>query len=154
MSALLRAVNRMFNRRAQPSQSPKQVALSSIYGPLELEVLEALWSRAEPLSVRALQDDFPDMAYTTLMTTLDRLFKKGTLVRCKRGRAFFYEPRLSRDEVRSEWATAFFAILLDGDAGSSLILSSFIGAVGERDESLINELEDLLRRRRAEGIKK
>jgi predicted transcriptional regulator len=101
-----------------------------------------------------LQQDFPNVAYTTLMTTLDRLYKKSALVRSKRGRAFFYKTRLSRDEVRSEWATAVFTTLLDGDVGPSLVLSSFIGAVGERDELLLNELEDLLRQRRAESNKK
>jgi len=127
---------------------------SSAYGPLELAVLQALWNRSESASVKALQDDFPDVAYTTLMTTLDRLYKKGALVRGKRGRAFFYAPRLSRDEARSEWATAVFASLLDGGAGSSVILSSFVGAIGELDELLLDELEDLLRQRRGETIKR
>jgi predicted transcriptional regulator len=151
---LIRAVNRMFKQLAEPSLSAKEQTLSSLYGPLELAVLEALWNRSEPVSVRTLQGDFPDAAYTTLMTTLDRLYKKSALVRSKRGRAFFYETRLSRDEVRSEWATAVFTTLLDGDVGASLVLSSFIGAVGERDELLLNELEDLLRQRRAESNKK
>jgi predicted transcriptional regulator len=154
MSTLVKAATRIFNRRGEASQSTKKESLSAIYGPLELAVLQALWNRSESASVKALQDDFPDVAYTTLMTTLDRLYKKGALVRGKRGRAFFYAPRLSRDEVRSEWATAVFTSLLDGDAGSSLILSSFVGAIGELDELLLDELEELLRRRRGESIKK
>jgi predicted transcriptional regulator len=152
MSGLVRSVNRMLNRRAEPSD--KEQTLSSLYGPLELAVLEVLWNRSEPSSVRALQKNFPDVAYTTLMTTLDRLYKKSALVRSKRGRAFFYETRLSRDEVRSEWATAVFTSLLGGDVGASAILSSFVGAVGERDELLLNELEELLRQRRAESNSK
>jgi predicted transcriptional regulator len=154
MNAFVRVVNRMFNQRAEHSRSAKEETLSSLYGPLELAVLEVLWNRSEPSSVRALQKDFPSVAYTTLMTTLDRLYKKSALVRSKHGRAFFYKTRLSRDEVRSEWATAVFTTLLDGDVGASLVLSSFIGAVGERDELLLNELEDLLRQRRAESNKK
>jgi predicted transcriptional regulator len=152
MSGLVRAVNRVLNRRGEPSD--KEETLSSLYGPLELAVLEVLWNRTEPSSVRALQKNFPDVAYTTLMTTLDRLYKKSALVRSKRGRAFFYETRLSRDEVRSEWATAVFTSLLEGDVGASAILSSFVGAVGERDELLLNELEELLRQRRAESNSK
>jgi predicted transcriptional regulator len=152
MSGLLRALNRMLNRRVEPSE--KEETLSSLYGPLELAVLEVLWNRCEPCSVRALQNEFPDVAYTTLMTTLDRLYKKSVLMRSKQGRAFFYQTRLSRDEVRSEWATAVFTTLLDGDVGASLVLSSFVGAVGERDELLLNELEELLRRRRAESDRK
>jgi predicted transcriptional regulator len=152
MSGLVRAVNRMLNRRGEPSD--KEATLSSLYGPLELAVLEVLWNRPEPSSVRALQKSFPDVAYTTLMTTLDRLYKKSALVRTKRGRAFFYATRLSRDEVRSEWTTAVFTSLLEGDVGVSAVLSSFVGAVGERDELLLSELEELLRQRRAESTGK
>ena len=44
-------------------------------------MLEALWARDTPACVRDLQPQFPGVAYTTLMTTLDRLFRKGTLTR-------------------------------------------------------------------------
>jgi hypothetical protein len=101
MNALVRAVNRMFNRRAESSRPAKEETLSSLYGPLELAVLEALWNRSEPLSVRALQTDFPDVAYTTLMTTLDRLYKKSALVRSKRGRAFFRHGGCAIPNLRS-----------------------------------------------------
>ena len=57
-------------------------------GPLEWRVLEALWARTTIASVRDLQPEFPDIAYTTLMTTLDRLHRKGVLLREKNGRAF------------------------------------------------------------------
>ena len=55
--------------------------LESVFGPLERRVLDALWSRSAPACVRDIQPDFPGVAYTTLMTTLDRLFRKGTLRR-------------------------------------------------------------------------
>ena len=42
---------------------------------------------------RDLQPQFPGVAYTTLMTTLDRLFREGTLTRVKSGRAFYYTPK-------------------------------------------------------------
>ena len=70
-------------------------------GPLEWRVLETLWSRETPASVRDLQPEFSEIAYTTLMTTLDRLFRKGVLGRSKQGRAFFYVPRLTRQEFES-----------------------------------------------------
>ena len=75
-------------------------------GPLEWRVLEALWSRTTLASVRDLQPDFPEIAYTTLMTTLDRLYRKSVLRREKSGRAFLYQPRLSRAEFESARATA------------------------------------------------
>ena len=66
--------------------------LAAIFGPLEIRVLEALWARGTAAAVSDLQPQFPGVAYTTLMTTLDRLFRKGTLSRFKSGRAFFYQP--------------------------------------------------------------
>jgi len=57
------------------------------FGPLEWRVLEALWERGDAASVRDLQPRFSDIAYTTLMTTLDRLHRKGVLDRTKQGRA-------------------------------------------------------------------
>ena len=61
--------------------------LETAFGPLESRVLEALWARETAASVRDLQPQFPQVAYTTLMTTLDRLYRKGALMRHKAGRA-------------------------------------------------------------------
>ena len=70
-------------------------------GPLEARVLDALWTRGAACSVRDLQPGFPAIAYTTLMTTLDRLHRKGVLSREKQGRAFAYAPVASRDDFRA-----------------------------------------------------
>lgn len=125
--------------------------LEAIFGPLEIRVLEALWSRATPACVRDLQPQFPGVAYTTLMTTLDRLFRKGTLTREKSGRAFFYRPKASRQELVSQLAGSTFATLLPGDAAAVRpILSMFVDTVGDRDHALLDELEALVRERRQE----
>ena len=89
--------------------SPRQ--LESTFGPLEIRVLETLWARGKPACVRDIQPEFPGVAYTTLMTTLDRLFRKGTLSREKSGRAFFYLPKASEQELISELAGSTFALL-------------------------------------------
>src|SRR5262245_39374175 len=78
---------------------------AGLLGPLEWKVLEALWSSDAPASVRDLTPQFPEIAYTTLMTTLDRLYRKGVLERVKQGRAFFYQTKLSRSEFESARAT-------------------------------------------------
>jgi predicted transcriptional regulator len=120
-------------------------------GPLERRVLEALWSRPDAASVRDLQPEFQEIAYTTLMTTLDRLHRKGVLGRTKRGRAFLYSPYLTRAELESVMAADALRAVLGGD-GSSLrpLLSFFVDAVGERDRDLLDELETLVRARRAD----
>ena len=85
------------------------------------------------------------------MTTLDRLFRKGTLSRAKSGRAFFYRPKSSQQELISELAGSTFATLLPGDAASVRpILSMFVDTVGDRDHALLDELEELVKARRDE----
>lgn len=120
-------------------------------GPLEWRVLECLWSRPEPGSVRDLQPQFPEIAYTTLMTTLDRLFRKGVLSRVKRGRAFVYETRLSRPEFESARAADALRTAIAGDdAALTPLMSFFVDAVSERDSELLDELEAMVHARRAE----
>src|SRR5262245_24949578 len=125
--------------------------LESVFGPLEIRVLNALWGRHAPACVRDLQPQFPGVAYTTLMTTLDRLFRKGTLSREKSGRAFFYRPKSTRQELISELAGSTFATLLPGDAAFARpILSMFVDTVGQHDEALLGDLEELVKARRDE----
>lgn len=125
-------------------------AVTSPFGPLELRVLDALWAHAAPATVRDLQPQFADIAYTTLMTTLDRLHRKGVLTREKSGRAFRYATTHSRDELESQLAAgALRAALVSDDAALRPLMSCFVDAVGERDRALLGELEALVRARRA-----
>jgi BlaI family transcriptional regulator, penicillinase repressor len=128
-----------------------QASIANRLGPLEWRVLETLWTRTVPTSVRDLQPEFPETAYTTLMTTLDRLHRKGVLDRTKKGRAFFYAPHLTRAEFESARVTDALRVALEGD-GATLgpLLSSFVQAVSDRDRELLDELEALVRARRAE----
>ena len=74
----------------------------SLPPPLELRCLQALWVLGEA-NVRDVQLALEDrkLAYTTVMTVLDRLVRRGGVERRKTGRAFIYVPVLSRDCVRS-----------------------------------------------------
>lgn len=125
--------------------------LEAAFGPLEVKVLETLWERSAPSCVRDVQPQFPGVAYTTLMTTLDRLFRKGVLNREKAGRAFYYRPKMSQQLLLSQLTGSTLANLLPGDAASMRpILSMFVETVGERDSGLLDELEELVRARRDE----
>ena len=97
-----------------------------------------------------VEDDCEELAYTTLMTTLDRLFKKGMLTRTEEGRAFRYAPRLSREELHRETAGEAFRELLDASPASSLPLSSLVEVLGERDAQLLDDLAKLVQRKRRE----
>ena len=123
--------------------------LDETVGPLERRVLDCLWARPTRASVRDLQPDFPSTAYTTLMTTLDRLYRKGWLARAKVGRAFFYEPRSSREELALELARrAFQRVLGTGNVVLRPVLSTLVDAVSEHDAEALDELERLVRERR------
>ena len=125
--------------------------ISESFGPLEVQVLEAVWAEGGPVTVRAIQDAFPRLAYTTLMTTLDRLHRKGVLERTKVGRAFAYEAPLSRHEMELRLASQSIEGILGGHGRSALapLLSCFVDAVGERDRHLLDDLEALLQAKRA-----
>ena len=70
--------------------------------PLELECLKALWGIGEGTvrDVRHVMVGNKNLAYTTVMTVLDRLEKRGGVSRRKQGRSFVYMPKLSREELR------------------------------------------------------
>jgi predicted transcriptional regulator len=129
----------------------KRVAgdLEQFFGTLEIRVLEALWRRRGPQSVRTLQSAFDDIAYTTLMTTLDRLHRKGVLDREKLGRAFVYQPRQSRDELVSSLSGQALEAVFGGRATElKPILSFFVETVSREDRESLAALERLVEERR------
>src|SRR5271156_1805808 len=119
-------------------------------GPLEERMLEGLWTRGSATVRELVEGGYRDLAYTTVMTTLDRLFKKGLLTRCEQGRAFRYAPRFSREELHREVAGHAFRQLLDASPASSLPLSFLVEILGERDEQLLDDLRKLVERKRRE----
>jgi len=124
-------------------------------GPLEREVMGLIWRRpkeAAEVSVRDIHLAFEErLAYTTLMTTLDRLHKKGLLDRRRSGRAFFYSPRFSPDEFERDVAREVINTLLGrGSDGVEPILACIIDAVSERDRALLDELDRLIKEKRRE----
>ena len=99
------------------------------------------------MAVRDLQADFPTLAYTTLMTTMDRLHRKGVLERRKIGRAFAYRAVSSRGELESGFVARALQPLLRG-GNAEPILSFFVDEVSRQDDRLLDELERLVREKR------
>jgi predicted transcriptional regulator len=122
--------------------------LHNSLGTLEREILSLCWERNE-LSVRdaGAQLSSP-VAYTTVMTTMDRLFKKGLLSRRKSGRAFLYSPTATRQELEDAVASELVHSLLDRQSEPLPVLSSLVDAVSERDRALLDDLERLVREKR------
>jgi len=90
-------------------------------GDLERVVMDLLWSRPNGGTVREVSDALPDrkLAYTTLMTVLDRLTRKGFLDRTLEGRAWRYQPVHSRDHYVAELMLG--ALALTGDRDAALV---------------------------------
>jgi predicted transcriptional regulator len=132
-------------------EDPRPEILSQTFGPLEIQVLKAIWQGAGPATVRDLHASFPRIAYTTLMTTLDRLHKKGVLDRTKVSRAFAYEARFDRAETERRLAARSIEDLLGAARERRALeplLSCFVDAVSERDRLLLDDLERLLKAKR------
>ena len=120
-------------------------------GPLEVTVMEILWERGES-NVRDVVDRLGrPLAYTTVMTTLDRLFKKGLLARRKADRAFLYSPALDRAQWEHKRTGEFVAgFLTSAEPSRDLLISCLVDAVGRHDEALLDELEKKIKLRRKE----
>lgn len=123
-------------------------------GPLEQRTLDALWTRGSATVRELIDESCTGLAYTTVMTTLDRLYKKHLLTRSEEGRAFRYTPRFSREELDREAAGHAFRQLLDSSPSSSLPLSFLVEILGERDAQLLDDLRSLVERKRRELAKR
>jgi predicted transcriptional regulator len=98
-------------------------------GVLEREVMDAVWTAGD-VTVRDTRSLLPRrVAYTTVMTTLDRLFKKGLVVRSRVGKAFVYRAARTRQQTQAA------------------ILSNLVDSVGS-DNDVLDTLEQLVRERK------
>ena len=92
------------------------------FGDLEAVIMDRLWTWNRPTTVREVLDDlqtYRDIAYTTVMTVMDNLHRKGALTREKDGRAWRYLPARSRDDYAAQ------------------LLSSVLDEAGDRSETLM-----------------
>ncbi|HEY2843270.1 MAG TPA: BlaI/MecI/CopY family transcriptional regulator [Bryobacteraceae bacterium] len=90
--------------------------------PLELACLRALWQLGEGTvhDVRRVLSKERVLAYTTILTLLDRLEKRGCAARRKPSRSFLYRPRISRDTMRDRALKQLLAGFFDGSAETLL----------------------------------
>lgn len=119
-------------------------------GPLERRLLEVIWERGNATVRELVESGNTGLAYTTLMTTLDRLYKKNLLSRQAEGRAFRYAPRFTRQELHREEAGEAFRQMLDASPAASLPLSYLVEIVSEYDARLLHDLSRLIESKRRE----
>ncbi|MGD9518012.1 MAG: BlaI/MecI/CopY family transcriptional regulator [Armatimonadota bacterium] len=121
-------------------------------GDLEAAVMKVIWQAGEPLPVeavrQALEDEGHKIAYTTVMTTLARLHKKGLLEREMHGRAYHYWAALTEDEFAHTVAESAINSVLGTFSGPAV--AYFVEALSERDPRQLDLLAELLERKRNE----
>jgi predicted transcriptional regulator len=113
-------------------------------GPLEQGILEQVWRAAREVTVREVMAAMPrPLAYTTVMTTLERLHRKGVVSRRKVGRAFLYAPATSPEQFTAGLVRRWLGRLA-GRGAVRPLLASLVDAIGEHEASLLPELQRLV----------
>lgn len=124
-----------------------------VLGELESAVMEILWAKPEQ-SVNEVEErlrEKRDIAHTTVLTTLDRMHRKGYLTREKQAKAFVYSPQYTRDEFERTMAQEVLGALIGHSAETAL--STFVDLIGN-DPSALDQLEAKIREKRRQRAKK
>ena len=114
-----------------------------LLGPLELQVMVVTWNLCT-CSVRDVVDQLPQrLAYTTIMTTLVRLFRKGMVRRTKEHNKFVYSPTCTELQWQ-EWAAdeAAERFLTTQNVPRKLLVSSLRKAMGEQEPGAVSSTEE------------
>jgi predicted transcriptional regulator len=112
------------------------------FGDLEAVIMTRVWDRGIRVTVRDLVDELQrerPIAYTTVMTTMDNLHRKGWLARVKDGKAYQYTATASR----AEYSARLMREALDGGGDAEMVLSHFVAQMGGPEAEL---LRDVVRR--------
>lgn len=117
-------------------------------GPLEQKMMSALWRCGNATVREYIERENSALAYTTVMTTLDRLYKKRLLDRSAEGRAFRYFPRYTQAELEREMAGETIRQMLSPGESSTVPLSYLVEAVSEVDAGLLDHLQRLVEDKR------
>ena len=104
----------------------------SKFGELEATVMDRMWNADAPRSVRAVMEELQrerTIAYTTVMTVMERLFRKGMLNRVEEGRAYLYSPSRSR----ADYTAGLMAEALSHSRDTAATLVHFADRVSARE---------------------
>lgn len=121
----------------------KGSSILRLFGQLEAAVMQVLWTSGRPAVVRDVLEELQrdrTIAYTTVMTVMDNLFKKGILERELQGRAYRYRPVRTREQHTADLMEE--ALSTGGDSGATLL--HFVEQMPAED---VAHLRELLNRR-------
>ena len=117
------------------------------FGDLETVIMHMVWDRQGPVTVRELFDDLRqerEIAYTTVMSTMDNLHRKGWLSRAKDGKAYRYTATASREEYS---ARLMREALADG-GDTEAVLGHFVAQMGGPESEALRAVVRRLTERR------
>ena len=119
------------------------------FGDLEAVVMDRLWTRSGVTSVREVFEDLlhdREIAYTTVMSTMDNLHRKGWLSRERHGKAYLYWPSMTREQYSAQ----LMREALGTGGRSEMVLAHFLEKISD-DESaaLRSALRSMNSRKRA-----
>jgi predicted transcriptional regulator len=121
-------------------------------GEREREVLEVLWLHGSATVQQVADQLSAPLAYTTVMTILDRLFKKGLALREKQDRAFVYSAAVTASTLEQGRTTDMVRQFFSGSVTSQdVLLSCFVDAVQHYDRDLLSHLEEKIRSAREQA---
>jgi predicted transcriptional regulator len=117
---------------------------------LEAAIMDVVWSKrltAFAVSdVLSVMERSREIAYTTVMTTVARLYDKGLLTRERDGRRYLYSPKLTREQFLESTARE----VLDGVVGGHQAMAMLAEKVSEASAGELDDLEAVIKRRRKE----
>jgi predicted transcriptional regulator len=117
------------------------------FGDLEAVIMHRVWEHDEPVTVRELFDELSaerTIAYTTVMSTMDNLHRKGWLDRVREGKAYRYTATASREQYSARLMRE--ALADGGDAEA--VLSHFVAQIADGESEALRSVLRKLRGRR------
>lgn len=136
---------------AGPTFRPFKDGLAKVLGELEADVMECVWSEAQPVSARRVEDEIGrqrGVQYITLVTVLNNLCRKGLLTREKEGRAFYYLPRMTRDQFVEKVSREILSGIMG--LGREAALRSFVDVLAENAPDQLEALKKELKARKVQ----
>ena len=117
--------------------------------------MSVVWREGSVSVLHVAQRLSTSLAYTTVMTTMDRLYKKGLLLRKKKSRAFVYSAAITEGEVEGQRAANLIRSFFSGTLGEpNMLVSYLVDAVSDYDSELLDELESKVRRVKERTLRK
>lgn len=100
--------------------------------------MDRLWSNDGATTVREIFEELHrqrEIAYTTVMSTMDNLHHKGWLSRTKRGKAYLYTPQMTRER----YSAGLMHEALNAGGRSELVLAAFLEQIGAEESAVLRQ---------------